>query len=91
MSFTIILLVLCFVIFSNDVMKMTPEYTGIVSEIYEGDNGYTFTFSTIDDEFRCFSEECPEEYGYYGIIGDFSNDSTIFFVNELMDLDENSQ
>lgn len=82
----VILMVMMFAFYS-DSDNLDPEYTGIVSDIREGSNGFTFQLNTVDDSFRCYSSSCPEHLGYYGVIGSFSDDDTIFFVSTLIPLD----
>ena len=86
LGFTIILLVLFFCIGSDDDL-LSPEYTGIVVDVNEGDNGFIFFLETSDSDIRCFSSDVPIDLGYYGVIGDFSKDGRIFFVEQLIYLD----
>lgn len=82
----VILMVMMFAFYS-DSDNLDPEYTGIVSDIKKGSNGFTFRLNTVDESFRCYSSSCPEHLGYYGVIGSFSDDDTIFFVSTLIPLD----
>lgn len=82
----VILLFMMFAFYS-DSDNLDPEYTGIVSDIKKGSNGFTFQLNTVDESFRCYSSSCPEHLGYYGVIGSFSDDDTIFFVSTLIPLD----
>lgn len=86
LGFAVVLLVLFFCMGSDDDL-LSPEHTGIVVDVNEGDNGFTFILETRDSDIRCFSSDVPMELGYYEVIGDFSKDGRIFFVEQLIYLD----
>ena len=64
------------------------DYTGIVFDVKETNNGCTFSMSIYNGyTFKCFSREIPEDLGYYAIEGDTSSDGGIFFVSHMKCLD----
>lgn len=87
LGLAVVLVTGTFVVFSDEDL-VGYEYTGIVSDIREGENGFTFTLSGPDGSgMRCFSREEPSDLGYYAVSGEFSDDGNIFFVSSLRNLD----
>lgn len=82
-----VILITVFFVFFSDSDNLEYDYTGIVSDISEGDNGYTFDLHVSGDVFRCFYENEPENMGHYSVIGEFSNDGNIFFIDRMKNLD----
>ena len=75
-------------VFFTDIDNLDYDYTGIVSDVRESENGFTFHLHTSGrDDIRCFSTIEPVELGYYAIIGDFSDDGNILFVSVMRNLD----
>ena len=81
------ILVGSFLVFSDeDIVEY--DITGIVHDIRETTNGFTFTIDTSNgDSKKCFSREMPRELGYYGICGNYSDDGTIFFISHMFCFD----
>ena len=76
-----------FLVFSDEGM-MEYDHTGIVHDISSSSSGYTFQIDMSDgSSMKCFSRSEPVELGYYGIIGDLSDDGSIFFVSNIVSLD----
>ena len=72
----------------SDPDSVSYDFSGIVSDVKESDNGYVFHLHTSDQEnIKCFSEERPSELGYYAVSGEMSDDGGIFFVSFLHSLD----
>ena len=57
LGMAVVLVVLTLVLFSDESMQEDLDMTGIVSDIREGANGYTFTLNTYDGGGRCFFRE----------------------------------
>lgn len=83
----VVLVAMTFVLFSEDGPIYEPDYTGIVTDVRESSSGFTFDLSTYDGDIRCFFEERPNELGYYGVSGTFSDDGSILFVSSMISLD----
>ena len=80
-----------FLVFSDDDM-MEFDHTGIVHDISASSSGYTFQIDMSDgSSMKCFSRSEPVELGYYGIIGNLSDDGSIFFVSNIVSLDRSLQ
>ena len=87
LGLSIILIAGSFVILS-DPDSVSYDHTGIVSNVSESTNGFTFHLHTSDrTDIRCFSYDRPSELGYYAVSGDMSDDGNIFFVSVLQCLD----
>ena len=87
LGLSVVLISMVFVHFSDEE-NIEYDYTGIVSDVREGENGFTFHLHTSGRvDIRCFSEERPAELGYYAVKGDMSDDGGILFVSAMMDLD----
>ncbi len=84
------ILVMTVFVFFSDEDNIEYDYSGIVSDIRRGENGFTFTLNTDGCEIRCFSRNEPSYLGYYAVSGVFSDDGSIFFVSDMKDLDSNS-
>ena len=80
----VLLVTLTMVVFSDESMQDDPDITGIVSDVREGSNGFTFTLETFDGEIRCFFRERPVDLSYCGVSGTFSDDGSIFFVDRIV-------
>ena len=64
------------------------DASGIVHDIKETGNGYVFKLFTIQGfDIKCFSSSEPLDLGHYGITGNSSSDSSIFFVSAMEDFD----
>lgn len=63
------------------------DHSGIAYDIRESPSGYTFSFDTSTETFRCFHSTCPVELGYYRICGEFSDDGSMFFVSDMFLMD----
>lgn len=87
LGMAVVLVVLTLVLFSDESMQEDPDMTGIVSDIREGANGYTFTLNTYDGSVRCFFRERPADLSYCGVSGTFSDDRSILFVDRLVQLE----
>ena len=85
-----VILVMTVFVFFSDEDNIEYDYSGIVSDIRRGENGFTFTLNTDGCEIRCFSRIEPSYLGYYAVSGVFSDDGSIFFVSDMKDLDSNS-
>lgn len=83
----VIVVALTLVTFSGDSFRDDPDVTGIVCDIRESTNGFTFTLITHDGEVRCFSQDRPVELSYVGVSGSYSDDGGILFVERLTDLE----
>ena len=83
---SVILLISLFSFFSDEY-NMDSDYAGIVHDVRTSTNGFTFYIDCSEGSFRCFFSEKPVEYGYYGIIGEFSSDRNIFFIDRMILLD----
>lgn len=83
---SLILISILFVFFS-DSDNLEYDYSGIVSDISKSDNGYTFDLHIPGDVFRCFYENEPENLGHYSVIGEFSNDGDMYFIETMKNLD----
>ena len=86
LGMAVVLVVLTLVLFSDESMQEDLDMTGIVSDIREGANGYTFTLNTYDGSVRCFFRERPD-LSYCGVSGTFSDDGSILFVDRLVQLE----
>ena len=83
-----VLLIAGVFLFFSDTDNIGYDHTGIVSDVRESTNGYTFHLHDSDrNDIRCFSYEEPVEMGYYAVSGEFSDDGNIFFVSTLRSLD----
>lgn len=71
-------------VFFNDSDNVNFDEEGIIHDVRTSKNGFIFYIDTGDLSIRCFSKEKPEEYGYYGLIGSYSDDGGIFFVERMM-------
>lgn len=81
------ILVGVFVIFSDDSI-VEYDHTGIVHDIRSSANGFTFYLDTSDGKsIKCFFKEEPVELGHYGVVGDQSDDGSMFFVSFMKDFD----
>lgn len=85
-----VILVMTVFVFFSDEDNIEYDYSGIVSDIRRGENGFTFTLNTDGCEIRCFFRNEPSYLGYYAVSGVFSDDGSIFFVSDMKDLDSNS-
>ncbi len=83
LGLSMILVVSSFLFLSDD-KNLESDYTGIVSDINQSSNGYIFILNTEDSKIKCFYTISPEYLKYYGIIGDFSDDRSIFFVERMI-------
>lgn len=64
------------------------DLKGIVFDVRESRNGFTFSVETPDGEIRkCFFRECPEIFKPYLIKGNLSDDGTILFVEKMIILE----
>ena len=87
LGMAVVLVALTLVLFSDESMQEDPDMTGIVSDVKEGANGYTFTLNTYDGSTRCFFRERPADLSYCGVSGTFSDDGSILFVDRLVVLE----
>ena len=69
---------------------MDYDHSGIVHNVNQSNKGYTFYIETTEGDIRCYNSEEPFEYGHYGIKGNYSEDGTMFFVESMYLLDDNS-
>ena len=69
--------------FFLDESNIEYDHLGIVHDVKASSSGYTFYIDCSDTSFRCFCKERPDDLGYYGISGTFSNDRTMFFVEHM--------
>ena len=89
LALSVILLISIFTYFADD-SNVTYDLTGIVHDQKSSTNGYIFYIDTADRDIRCFCKENAEELGYYAVIGQFSDDGGIFFIEKMMRIDENN-
>ncbi len=82
-----LIVVLSIFLLYSDGEPSSIDFKGIVSDVNESSTGFTFILNTYDGPIHCFFTECPEDMKYYGVEGDFSQDGTILFVNELVPLE----
>ncbi|MDR3205804.1 MAG: hypothetical protein LBT41_01705 [Candidatus Methanoplasma sp.] len=67
--------------------EIGKEAVGIVFDIRESANGYTFSFEDADGaKRRCYYSEMPVDDGVYAIVGNTSEDGKMFFVREMRPL-----
>lgn len=79
-SISVVILVITF--FSPE--DENEETIGIVYEVKETQNGYTFFFADDNgDKRKCFNRVEPIEYEIYSIKGTFSDDRSMFFVSSM--------
>ena len=71
-------------IYFNDANNIDFDEEGIVHDITTSKNGFIFYIDSGDLNVRCFFKESPENYGYYGLTGEYSDDGGIFFVERMM-------
>lgn len=58
---------------------------GIAFDARETESGFVFSVETSDGSlYRCFYEKCPDELGLYFFYGDFSKDSGLIFLKNLI-------
>ncbi len=87
LGLSVVVIIGLFLVFSDDDM-MEYDYSGIVSDIEQSRNGYTFSIQIHDGTvIRCYYSEIPIELGYYSVKGNFSDDGTIFFVSAIRTMD----
>ena len=89
-GFSVILLISLFAFFLDET-NIECDYSGIVHDIRSSSNGFTFYIDCSDVTFKCYSKEEPADLGYYGIIGSFSDDNTIFFIERMVKKGEDYQ
>lgn len=70
---------------SEETMEdnFNSDIRGIVYDVKQTLNGYTFSFQDTDGNFiKCYYKEMPKELTYC-ISGNYSKDGSIFFVKEM--------
>lgn len=86
-----VLLITCLFVFFSDGDNLEYDYNGIVSDVSRSDHGFTFDLHVSDGSvFRCFSEGEPSELGHYAVLGEFSDDGNIFFIERMKNLDRST-
>ena len=77
--------VLIFTLFwTMDNETVDDDIKGIVFDIKESKNGFTFYLETTEGKCeRCFYREKPEDLKTYSVKGNFSDDNTIFFIEKM--------
>ncbi len=64
------------------------DIKGIVFDVKETKNGFTFFIETSDGKHeKCFFKECPEDLKSYSVRGTLSEDGTIIFVEKMIILE----
>lgn len=85
-SISVILILILF--WTTDENIDDDDLKGIVHDIKESKNGYTFNIETPDGENRkCFHRECPENLKLYSVKGTLSDDGTILFIEKMIILE----
>lgn len=80
------LVILVTVVFSDDDTE-NEETVGVVFDIKETKNGYTFIFEDHDSKrTKCFFRTMPKEGVVYVMNGTMSDDNTILFVSSMTSL-----
>lgn len=86
-GFSIVLIAVLFLSFSEDMVNDEYDMTGIVHDVKKSDAGFVFYIDTVDGTYRCFDDARPIELGFYGVNGSFSDDGSIFFIESMSCLD----
>ncbi|MDR0309230.1 MAG: hypothetical protein LBH88_00510 [Candidatus Methanoplasma sp.] len=79
------MMIIVTIIVNDEEPKEGPvPHIGMVYNIKETQNGYTFSFDDTDGNVsRCFHYNEPIEFEVYSIKGTMSNDGNIMFVSSM--------
>ncbi len=69
--------------FFSDGSNIEYDLEGFIYDIRITENGCIFNIESDDQCIRCYYSEIPIEFGYYAIIGNYSENNTIFFVERM--------
>jgi hypothetical protein len=60
------------------------DLKGIVFDVHKSDKGFVFTLESSEGNYqKCFFHEEPEELMAYSIIGNFSENRSMLFVEKM--------
>lgn len=83
-------LIVLVTVFVNQEEPQNDDIIGIVHEIKETQNGYTFVLDDSNGKhMKCFSRVRPDDHSVCVIKGTLSEDRTIFFVSSLQRVPQN--
>jgi hypothetical protein len=75
---------------TNEEPIEEKDIVGIVHDIKETVNGYTFSFEDSKGEkIKCFFKAEPCEYSVYMVKGTFSDDGSMLFVSNMKEIYQN--
>ena len=77
-------------VFVNQEEPQDDDMIGIVHDIKETQNGFTFVLDeSSGTHLKCFSRVKPEDHSLCVVKGNISEDKTIFFVSSFQTIPQN--
>jgi hypothetical protein len=77
-------------VFVNQEEPQNDDVIGIIYEIKQTQNGFTFTLDESNGEkMKCFTRVEPAEYSICTVKGSLSDDRSIFFVSSMQPISQN--